>query len=83
MDLLLTACGGDLDAVVGHLRTDPFKYGSVRSVLDETAFGQLFETDYKAKLVEGVAQRQLLAVNTRFASSTSSRAPVTSAGKEG
>lgn len=63
---VLEACGGDLEAVVSYLRTDPFKYGSLRSLLDPSLFEQLFRTETKPKLQEGQLKPQLIQTNTQF-----------------
>ncbi|HEX8342822.1 MAG TPA: hypothetical protein VF624_18105 [Tepidisphaeraceae bacterium] len=68
MELVLEACRGDFDSVVLHLRSDPWKYGSVRSLLSNEAYEQLFQTESKPKLVEGKPQKQLITTDTRFAS---------------
>jgi hypothetical protein len=56
LGLVLDACGGDLDAAVSYLRSDPFKYGSIRNLLGEPAYGAMFKTETKPKLVEGKPQ---------------------------
>jgi hypothetical protein len=64
--LVLAGCGGDVDGVAAYLRADPWKYGSVRSLLGESEFEQAFRSEWKPKLVEGRPQRQLQQTNTRF-----------------
>ncbi|HEX8341427.1 MAG TPA: hypothetical protein VF624_11010 [Tepidisphaeraceae bacterium] len=67
LQLVLDACRGDLDALTTHLRADPFKYGSVRTLLGESLYDQVFCTETKPKLVEGKPQPTLIKTNTRFA----------------
>ena len=64
--LVLAGCGGDVDGVAPYLRADPWKYGSVRSLLGESAFEQVFRSEWTPKLVEGRPQQQLQQTNTRF-----------------
>ena len=64
--LVLAGCGGDVDGVAPYLRAEPWKYGSVRSLLGESDFEQVFRSEWKPKLVEGRPQRQLQQTNTRF-----------------
>lgn len=63
---LFGATGGDMDAVAGLLCSDPYKPGACRGVLPGEAFADCFETVSKPRLVEGVAKKSLVEVDTRF-----------------
>ena len=66
LDLILESSAGDLAAIVDHLRSDPYKYGSVRAAIGDANFNQVFKTESKPKLVCGIPQVELIATNTRF-----------------
>jgi len=67
-ELVLTAVGGDVTTLVAYLRSDPWKYGSVRQLLGEEAFATVFRSEHRAKLIEGhPPQRQLVRTDRRFA----------------
>jgi hypothetical protein len=65
-DLILQASDGDLNALVDHLRADPFKYGSARGLLGEFNYNQVFKTEARPKLVAGTPRVELLTTNTRY-----------------
>jgi hypothetical protein len=73
LGLVLDACGGDLDAAVAYLRSDPFKYGSIRNLLGEPVYAEMFKTETKPKLVEGKPQKELVKIDTRFLPSSKKR----------
>ncbi len=66
LERVIESCDGDLEAAVSYLRSDPFKYGSVRGLLGDGLFEQLFRTEQKVKLVEGKPRKELLRLDTRF-----------------
>jgi hypothetical protein len=66
LNLILVATGGDLGAIVDHLRADPYKYGSIRGLIGEANYHQVFKTVSRPKLHCGAPQVELLATNTRY-----------------
>jgi hypothetical protein len=66
LDMILECSGGDLSTIVDHLRADPYKYGSVRGLIGESKYNQVFKAKSRPKLHCGVPQIELLATNTRF-----------------
>ncbi len=72
VDLVLEASGGDMAGLIANLRTDPFKYGSVRSAIGPSLFHQVFREETKPVLRAGVPQKQLVRTNLRFLSSSRS-----------
>ena len=66
-ELVLAAVGGDLGELVAYLRSDPWRYGSVRQLLGDDVFVTVFRAEQRTKLVEGrAAQRQLIRTDGRF-----------------
>ncbi len=57
LERVIESCEGDLEAALSYVRSDPFKYGSVRGLLGDGLFEQLFRTEQKVKLVEGSQRR--------------------------
>ncbi len=53
MRAVLDACGGDLDATAGYLKSDPFKHGSCRGLLDVEDFRRVFVISNLDELREG------------------------------
>lgn len=49
-EAVLEATGGDVDAMVKLLSSDPFKQGSVKQVVGEDRHGELFKTVWKDKV---------------------------------
>jgi hypothetical protein len=69
LDHVIEACGGDLRVLCSYLRSDPFKYGSVRQLLGQAVFDQVFRTEARPKLVDGQTQKQLMISDRRFSKS--------------
>ena len=65
-ELVLAAVGGDVTALVAYLRSDPWKYGSVRQLLGDDGFATVFRSEHRPKLVEGRPQKQLIRNDRRF-----------------
>jgi hypothetical protein len=65
-NLILESGAGDVSSIVNSLRTDPFKYGTVRSLIGEANFFEVFRTETKPKILYGTLQPQLLKANLRF-----------------
>lgn len=67
---LMTALGGDEDAMKGCLASDAFKHGAVRSALEEAGrsevYAELFETVTDSKLAEGKPIKSLQVTEARF-----------------
>lgn len=63
---LLEAAAGDVQAVADCLYADPFKVSSARAILPGDTFADCFETVTRPKLVEGVARKQLVCVDTQY-----------------
>jgi hypothetical protein len=67
MAALLDTTGGDVDAMVECLASQPFKHGTIRQIInDEAAFEALFETTVTSKTAEGKAQNKIQAADKRF-----------------
>jgi hypothetical protein len=66
LNMLLDSTHGDVAALADYLRTDPYKYGSVRSLLGTTAFDTVFTTQQRPKLESGVPTKELMQTNTRY-----------------
>jgi hypothetical protein len=66
VEALLAAAGGKPAGLAAYLKSDPFKYGSCRSVLTPSQYRRVFRTEVKVELREGVPVRQLKRVNDRF-----------------
>jgi hypothetical protein len=66
LDLILESSGGDLNALLDHLRADPYKYGSVRGLIGESNYKDVFKSESRPKLHCGSPQIELLAINTRY-----------------
>jgi hypothetical protein len=64
---VLAAAGGDFDQLLATLVSQPFKHASVRSLIGATLHGQLFDARRTGRLVNGVPERILKRVDTRFA----------------
>ncbi|HEX8523413.1 MAG TPA: hypothetical protein VF669_14260 [Tepidisphaeraceae bacterium] len=65
-DLVMQACNGDVGVFCAYLRADPFKYGSVRELLGQEVFQQVFRTEFRPKLVEGKPRKRLKMSDERF-----------------
>ena len=63
---LLEATAGDVQAVADCLYADPFKVSSAKAILPGDTFADCFETIVRPKLVEGVAKKQLVCVDTQY-----------------
>jgi hypothetical protein len=63
---LLSACGGDVDAVAQYLAANPYKYGSCRSIRSPEVYRRLFLTERRPKLINGTPQKQLIRSDDRF-----------------
>lgn len=61
IELLLQACGGDLDALCGYLRADAFRYGACSDILPPQQFRKVFKEEWKDRLI-------LRAIDTRYVS---------------
>lgn len=59
--LLLHALNGDFDGLLGHLVSQPYKYGGLRSVLTPELHAQLFAVDRVGRL-----QKTLRRIDRRF-----------------
>jgi len=63
---VLRASHGDLDALFRFLIAQPFKHGSVRSVIAPPQYTALFKHQRTGRLVCGVPERTLKSVNKKF-----------------
>jgi len=63
---VLEACGGDVKALCDYLSSEPYTYGSVRRLIGDEQFGQVFREDRRPKLIDGKVQLQLLRIDQRF-----------------
>ena len=68
VESLLTATGGEPSRLAEYLKSDPFKYGSCRSILTPTQFDRIFQTECKTIFKSGRPVRQLRRLNDRFRS---------------
>lgn len=59
MQLLLEACGGDIEMLCTYLGSNPFKHGACGTLLPEPQWKSVFKAEYKDKLV-------LKTLDTRF-----------------
>lgn len=67
LEALLTATGGDFEAVVRCLSTSAFKHGACREALPESEYNALFKTEEVMDLKEGKPKGpRLQKVNERF-----------------
>jgi hypothetical protein len=66
------ASGGDLGSIVEHLRAEPFKYGSIRGLIGQSNYQQVFKAVARPKLNCGAPQVELLATNLRYLRSKTS-----------
>ena len=73
LDFILEASGGDLGSIVDHLRAEPFKYGSIRGLIGQTDYQQVFKAVARPKLNCGAPQLELLATNVRYLRSKTSK----------
>lgn len=64
--MVLESCGGDVDALTECFSSVPYKYGSVRRLIGDEQFGQVYREERRPKLVEGKVQPQLLRIDQRF-----------------
>ena len=64
---LLGALGGDFDEFLNFLSAQPYKYGSVASVLEKPVYRSFFATKSAARLINGVPERTLKRTDERFA----------------
>jgi hypothetical protein len=51
LNMLLAACGGDVDELCRLLRSDPFRYGECAKVLGDARWNSVFHVDWSDKLV--------------------------------
>jgi hypothetical protein len=51
LNVLLEACGGDVDELCRLLRSDPFRYGECAKVLGDARWNSVFQVDWSDKLV--------------------------------
>ena len=65
LDRVLAACGGDLERVCDHLRSDPWRPASVRTLLAEDEFLRLFRLRNEREVREG-KPKQVIRIDTRF-----------------
>ena len=63
---VLRASQGDLDVLFDLLIAQPFKHGSVRSVIAPPQYTALFKHQRTGRLVCGVPERALKSVNKKF-----------------
>jgi len=66
LNALLTATGGEASRLAEFLKSDPFKYGSCRSILLPSLFDRIFQTECKTIFKSGRPVRQLRRINNRF-----------------
>ena len=51
VQLLLDACGGDVDMLCTFLRSEPFRYGACGEFLDQAQWNSVFAVEWQEKLV--------------------------------
>ena len=66
LSALFDATGGDVQGVADCLYADPFKVSACRALLPGDTFADCFEVVTRPKLVEGVAKKQLVCVDTQY-----------------
>jgi hypothetical protein len=64
---LLKVLAGDFDSYLQMLVAQPYKHGSVSKVLSTPIYRSFFATKSAARLINGVPERTLKRVDTRFA----------------
>lgn len=68
---LLKTVGGDFEEFLQTLVAQPFKHGSASKLLDQTVYRSFFVTKRTSRLVNGVPERTLKRIDTRFVSGRS------------
>ncbi|HEX8339992.1 MAG TPA: hypothetical protein VF624_03700 [Tepidisphaeraceae bacterium] len=70
---LLRTLGGDFDEFLSVLVAQPYKHGSAAKVLDTSVYRSFFDTKSAARLINGVPERTLKRVDTRFVPTSTRR----------
>lgn len=63
---VLEAAGGDVDQLIAVLVAQPYKHGTVRSLLDQRLYASFFKVTRSGRLVNGVPERVLKRADKRF-----------------
>jgi hypothetical protein len=63
---VLDSAGGDFNRLLDALVAQPYKHGTVRTLIEKKVYGQLFKPHRTGRLINGIPERILKRTDKRF-----------------